>query len=161
MEEVASTATRTNLAQRPDRSHGRLRADLERDYEATFSRPVRNYLQGELLETAAQWLLRAQAHDGSEIERSTPQIARAWGYAAAGLTVNQIKDRSTSQIKRTLGYLREMGWIESWEPIRGPRGDYVGIKLRAGAKALSRRPEPVGSVARSRRSSSAGRAPVL
>jgi hypothetical protein len=153
MDELASTATRPNLAERLDRSHGRLRAELERDYEAAFGRPVRNYLQGDLLERAASWLIRAQTTEGAEIRRSWPQVARGCGYPALS-SVRETKQRQVSSLYRVFGYLREMGWVEGWEQVLEPKGNASGIVLRVGPRALSRAPEP-------RRSSSAGRAPVL
>jgi hypothetical protein len=153
MDGYASTVAPNKLRHRPDPSGGCLRSQLERDYEAAYGRPVRNYLQLDRLEGMASWLLRSLAVEGREFQRSTPQIARGCGYAKLD-TVRETKVRQETGIKNTLGYLREMGWIESWEAVYGPKGESTGIGLRVGPRAVS-------SAAETRRSSSAGRAPVL
>jgi hypothetical protein len=144
MEEVPSITATTSLANRPDRSHGRLRAELVRDYETAYGRPVRNYLQADLLERAANWLLRAQQYESPEIRRSWPQIARGCGYPPL-TTVRETKSRQCRSLLNVFGYLQAMGWVEGWESVIEANGSCTGITLRVGPRALSRRPEPVSS----------------
>ncbi len=160
MEESASTLSRPTVGPRGDRSHGRLQIDLHRDYEAAHGRSIRTERQRELIEAAGVWLLRAQAHEGPDFIRSGPQIARAFGYPVEGLTVREISDRFGTSIRNTLGYLQAMGWIESFAGELGRHGDYDGLRIKVGPKALGR-PAPATLGSGGRRSSSAGRAPVL
>ncbi len=134
MEGVSSTAARSNLAERPDRSHASLRVELERDYSAAFGRaPHRKQL--DWLERAAAWLLRAQAFEGEPaIRRSWPQVARGCGCPDLG-TVRANDARWVRQLRRTFGYLQAMGWIDGWEAQYTPKRDSTGIVMTAGPRA--------------------------
>jgi hypothetical protein len=151
MEDVASTATSQTLATRGDRSHDRLRRDLERDFQAAFKRnPHRKQL--DYIERCAEWILRARAHERSDqFLRSVPQIVTGWGLERTGRGVYADRRRYRAQFQLTFGYLQEMGWITSWEAVYEPNGEGRGILLTVGSKA-HRAPQSA------RRSSSAGQA---
>lgn len=146
MEGTASTGTRATLRQRADGRSG-LRAEIERAYAAGLGRSPR-YDELDGLERFWEWFSRAHRHDGDQVQRSWPQVARGLGYPDLG-TVRANKDRWESLCKRKARRFVELGWLESCDAVwRGRESTGVLFVISAAGRHHARMRAPVAQLDR-------------
>jgi hypothetical protein len=114
-----------------------LRARLEADYRAARPGGKPHQTTFDALLVCVRWLEACYRHDGPTVQRTWPQIARAWRRLGLPLeisgTAKRDHQRHRNNLARRLDYLVEMGWVQAWEPVYEPSGESTGIVVRIGA----------------------------
>jgi hypothetical protein len=127
-------------ARRP--SHSPLRVEIAHAYEAAYGQTCRVDTL-DALESIVAWLRRCEHQDGRTFLRSVPQAARGIGWPSAGGAKSD-HNRHRNSLVRRLEMLREMGIVESYEPLwkanREGRGILVALRRDSsvGRASLSR-----------------------
>jgi hypothetical protein len=114
-----------------------VRALVEERYRAAHPGGKPHARQLDHLAIELAYFARLSRREGLAIHRTHNQLARAW--AAAGVpwqpTGEPKRDSQLfkSRIKRHLGYLQAMGYVDAWEPVYDARGESSGIVVRLSA----------------------------
>lgn len=119
---------------------------LERRIEAEYMRRTGvqrrpTCVQLERMVLLARILSRKDPLDGSPVQWTWPQLAKAVGFPVMGMSTQAIKDRYETAVKRTMTYLVDAGYVTGWEisyegASREPNG--ILVSLPAGVAQLVR-----------------------
>jgi len=120
-------AQRLDQHVRASRGQTTLRARLAHDYAKAYGRDARyDCLDG--LERWARWRQKLPEHERHVVLRTIRQLADAFERPHKG--AKDAHQRYQRIFKLQLGYLKAMGWVESFEPIYEANGEGKGILVR-------------------------------